>query len=320
MKLNTLFAKSAKLFTIVALAAMVMVGCKKDPADNPNNPDNPDNPNNPNDPVVPENEGYFVYGSDTINISFVAIQDMGGLYVLAFDLANGAQFSTLGTINPVDAGTMPFSDFMTILFGGQGIYGSYMIGEDADDVESGTIEVKTVGEKSEINIEGTTMAGKSVKAYFKGTLIDLSKPTGNGTLTWNGNNYDINIAAVMTDQGLFDYELTNTQMSLYTDIIAIAPLTTGTYTITNDEADFNFNGNNQMVGVNIEILDETGESDLLDVSATYGSLNVTYSGKTFTISMDAYSSQGQITANYTGSIYTLYAAKMMQKARKMLKK
>lgn len=308
------FKKSAKLFTIVALAALVMVGCKKDPADNPDNPVNPD------DPVVPEQTGYFVYGGDTLDINFVVLQDMGGLYVVSLNLGNGAEFVTLGTVDPMDAGQLPFADFMTVLFGGQGTYGSYMLNEDADpdDMESGTIEIKTVGSKHELTIQGTTLAGKTVSASFTGKIINLGEPTGTGNITWNGTAYELNIGLVMKEGGLYDYQFASNTLPNYLDIVASAPLTNGTYTLTADEAQMA--SNNNMIGAAFEIVDPLTEGTLLDAQATGGSATVSISGHTYTLDVNATTVEGDVTAHFAGDIHVLYAAKMMAKARKMLKK
>lgn len=311
MNFTNTMKKSAKVLSIFALAATLMVGCKKDDV-------NPDDPNTPDDPVVPEHICHFVYDGDTLGVNYVAIEDLGGLYVVAVDLSNGAQFSVLGTVNPMDAGTMPFADFMTILFGGEGIYGSYMVGEETDDMATGTLDMKTVGDMNELTIEGTTMSGKTVSASFKGHVIDLSQPTGTGSITWNGENYELNLAGVMKDGGLYAYSLSSTTFGNYIDIINNVPLTNGTYTISDSEEQVT--NNDQLVAVNVEILDQTGENDLLNVTATSGTVTMAISGNTYTIDMDANSTEGNIKAHYTGDMYVLYASKMMAKARKMMQK
>lgn len=308
---KNILKKSLALFAFVTLTAAMMVGCKKDDV-------KPDNPNNPDEPVVPENIGHFVYDGDTLKVNYVAVEDLGGLYVVAVDLSNGAQFSVLGTVNPMDAGAMPFADFMTILFGGEGIYGSYMVGEETDDMATGTLELKTVEDKNELTIEGTTMSGKTVSASFKGHIIDLAQPTGTGSISWNGNSYELNLAAVIQDQGMYNYSIANTNFGNYLDIFNNVPLTNGTYTISDSEEQVT--NNDQTIAASVEILDQTGENTILDATATSGTVTMAISGNTYTIDMDAISSEGNIKAHYTGDMYVLYATKMMAKARKMMKK
>lgn len=310
---KNIFKKSLTLFTFALLAAATMVGCKKDDV----KPDDPNTPDTPDTPTMPEMEGYVLYGEDSIAVDFAMFEDMDGMYIVNVQLSNGSQFGALSTTNIIDAGPLQFADIMTIIMGGDGVCGSYTITEDDyDDLTSGQIEVKTLDELTEILATGTTESGKNFKLYFKGQLVNLSKPTGTGSITFGGQTYPVDLNVIMKAEGVYEYFISDTRMFNTMSVFVNSPMTVSTtYNFTSDQNAFM--GNNTLAMGELAIVNAAGDDMIVEDGVTSGTVATTVDGKNITINVNGTTPSGDFTVNYTGTSYAAYVSKMAKRVAKM---
>lgn len=302
MKKNVLFRRALTVVSVFALAALVMVGCKKDEV----------NPDTPNDtiPEEPEIISNFQYGDQTLTINNIIKMDMQGLIAYQFNLNDDYNFTVMGA-GEIDSNGVQFTDVMTFFMTGTGIIG--MIGtdneEEEDYVASGSIKVNEKDGRYEIVCKAITEANDSINIYYNGPILDMNKPTGTGKLTVNGTEHALEVGIMGQIDGMYLYELFDTQMSTTLGIESKNALGNSTYTISDDDATV---AAGNAVSVDFDIVnlntEEEIEGELID-----GTFTNSISGDTYTFSFSGNSNFGTVTGNFTGSLHDYQIEKAAQK-------
>ncbi|MCQ2282833.1 MAG: hypothetical protein MJZ99_09460 [Bacteroidales bacterium] len=322
MKKTSIMYKMFATMAFVAVAAMAMVGCKKDP--------DPITPIIPDEPEQPEKVNYFVAGTDSLKIDAIQMSEMdaffgeGKMCITIFYLSNGTAFEGMSFTPTDDSTTIQFVDMFTFLFTSQGCYASMLnlMGDDddADDMASGAITfVKTDADNWRISVEGTTASGKAVSAMYEGGVIDNNHPTGTGSFTVADKSFDLSLAMLDGLNNGYTYSFVSSSVENGIDIFGNQRIN-GEMVVTDKDA--SQLASNE-VNMSLYYLDKNAD-ETIDLTITNGSLSTTRQGSNYTISFSGTTPSGAVSGSYTGSIVEVgsdfYTKHLLNKARKACKK
>ncbi len=295
MKKNILFRKALTVVSVFALAALVMVSCKK--KDDPT----------PDEPAVSNHAYYHGQSMDIAHAIKVKTQGMIGYQ---FSFSNGYALSILSS-SEIDSLGANFTDPLVFVMTGQGLVGTISTSIDDNataEIASGSFKVTERNGNYEIVCLAVTSENDTLDMYYLGAIVDMNKPTGSGSMTIDGENYPLQVGCVGMSDGLHCYTLLDTSMSHTFDFSSKNALGNGTYTISNNSSAI---ADGSAISASFSIVSMDGiESDSFEEELYSGTLTSSVNGNTYTISFSGQSESGDVSGSFTGTLNEIEIASL----------
>lgn len=280
----------------LAMGLTLMVGCKKDPADNPIDPANP------GQEVATQ---YVFWGTDSVAIKTVVMTKVYESIEYTLVLADESMLKVSVEGNVEDGVSRSFVTYdayerapLSHAWG--------MVVDDDDWVEfvSGTFTLSGASPSYHLVISAIDEKGREVAVDYQGSVISLNAPSGAGSFFVANAQMDISVAYAVRQYGAYEYALTDTSMLSGITFYSYQPLDPGrTYTITTDEEEL-ISGQGVMLYVEVDANTETG--GYISGDAVSGTLSCSKSGEQYTLTFSGDGPFGHFTGNYSGLIIQIY--------------
>lgn len=297
MKTNTLFRTFLKAVSAVVLVATLLAACNKT-----------------EEPDTPARINSIVYGDDTLRIINAAMDFGDGNYQYQFVVSDTFYFMMASTQAP-NSGSLPIIDAEAYEMGTPGYYACLFLKGDMCQLVSGTIDM-SIGANGEylFTLVGTTEEGQAVDIYYKGAVIDLTRPTGTGSISLKGETFPVELAIATQRQGGYELNVSSLDDNYIFEIDGIAPIANGEYILT-DATDLAANQYNLYYDVESVKVSDFG-------SCYNGEMTCTVSSGIYTITFsgECIDSEGEyavpISGTYTGSIHLVNMSKAPARSAK----
>lgn len=283
------YKKGIILMALTMVAALSMVGCQKEDDIRPII--------NDTTPEEPQQANYFAFGNDTLEIVSILKMHNSDGYEYLFTLSNEDQFMVMGAGEP-NAGPDQFASVEDYFVNNIGTLGFYSSLTAQEFLQSGTFEVKCQGNIYDIRILGTTEStGKTIDAHYQGTLTDLNAPNGNGSLTLDGNNFELNYFMHAFNGEVHQYLLRDItgQSSTMVIVQSLTELHNGSYTLGDNPEQL---ADGTVLAMQIS-LDENGN----DFLVSHGTLQYSNENGRYALLFNGQTAAGIFNGSYEGGIF-----------------
>lgn len=252
------------------------------------------------DTIAVTESNYFLCDTDSLGISaVVAMRSQYGSHLTDWTFKfSDMQILTLTTAQDLLAGgTFALVDPGTACQGASGVYGLYIEGYEDDELVQGTLQVSIIGHQPQFILQAVSRSGRILRMHYWGQAYNLTQALGSGTFDYGNKSLPLQVAYSQYFYDIYEYAFTDTLSSFGVTFYSVSPLRTGTYAISDDLDQVEFN---QALNLYISV-----ESDGFQGDVSSGSAVITLDGDQISLTFQGQLQGVSLTGSYAGTIVSL---------------